>query len=53
MSIKLVGACVKTIQLQTWDQIGLFLMIFALRAMLKRVFLAEEKINPALEQRSP
>jgi hypothetical protein len=45
MSIKLVGTCLKTIQLQTWNQIGLFLVIFALRVILKRIFQAEAKIS--------
>jgi hypothetical protein len=45
MSIKLVGTCLKTIELQTWRQIGLFLVIFALRMILKRIFQAEDKIG--------
>ena len=53
MSIKLVGTCLKTIQLQTWNQIGLFLVIFALRFILKRIFLAEEKLSARQEQHSP
>jgi hypothetical protein len=52
MSIKLVGACLKTMELQTWNQIGLFLAIFALRAILKRVFQAEEKIGAPTAQHS-
>ncbi len=44
MSIKLVGACVKTIQIQTWNQIGLFLAILALRMILKRFFVMEDRI---------
>ena len=53
MSIKLVGTCLKTIELQTWNQIGLFLVIFALRMILKRVFQAEDKIGTLKEQHSP
>lgn len=44
MSIKLVGALLKTIQLQTWNQIGLFLAIFALRMILKQFFVMEDRI---------
>ena len=43
MSVKLVGTCLKTIQLQTWNQIGLFVAIFALRMILKKVFQLENK----------
>jgi len=43
MSVKLVGTCLKTIQLQTWNQIGLFAAIFALRFILKKVFILENK----------
>jgi hypothetical protein len=52
MGIKLVGACLKTMELQTWNQIGLFLAIFALRAILKRIFQAEEKIGSPTAQHS-
>lgn len=52
MSMKLVGACLKTMELQTWNQIGLFLAIFALRAILKRIFQAEEKIGAPTAQHS-
>lgn len=52
MGIKLVGTCVKTIQLQTWNQIGLFLAIFALRAILKGFFVLEEKITTEEQQHS-
>jgi hypothetical protein len=45
MSVKLVGTCLKTMELQTWNQIGLFLAIFALRIVLKRVFALEDKIG--------
>jgi hypothetical protein len=45
MSIKLVGACLKTIELQTWNQIGLFMVILALRTILKRFFQMEAKIG--------
>jgi uncharacterized membrane protein len=44
MSIKLVGATLKTIELQTWNQIGLFAAILLLRTVLKKVFQLENKI---------
>jgi hypothetical protein len=50
MSIKLVAATLKTIELQTWNQIGLFALIFLLRAILKRVFQLENKIAGTQEQ---
>jgi hypothetical protein len=51
MSMKLVGACVKTIQLQTWNQIGLFLAILALRMILKRSFVMEKMFKNGTEIR--
>lgn len=38
LSFKLAGTLLKTIELQTWQQILMFLAIFALRTILKRVF---------------
>jgi hypothetical protein len=38
MNLKLVGALLKTIELQTWNQLALFVVIFALRTMIKKVF---------------
>lgn len=38
MNLKLVGALLKTIELQTWNQLGLFVVIFALRTIIKKVF---------------
>jgi len=49
MSIKLVATCLKTIHMQTWNQIAVFLAIFALRAVLKRIFQAENKMGPRTE----
>jgi len=49
MSIKLVATCLKTIELQTWNQIAVFLAIFALRVILKRIFQAEDKLGPQTE----
>ncbi|GEM_PF-825035 len=44
MSIKLLGTALKTIEVQTWNQIGLFAVIFCLRIILKRIFQLEAKI---------
>jgi hypothetical protein len=38
MNLKLVGALLKTIELQTWNQLALFVVIFALRTIIKKVF---------------
>jgi len=50
MSIKLVGTSLKTIQIQTWNQIGLFFAILFLRIILKRIFVLENKIVSREEQ---
>ncbi|MGO9571376.1 MAG: DUF1622 domain-containing protein [Desulfomonilaceae bacterium] len=50
MSIKLVGTTLKTIELQTWNQIGLFAVIFLLRTILKKFFQLENKIAARKEQ---
>jgi hypothetical protein len=44
MNIKLVTAALKTIELQTWNQIGLFAAILVLRTMLKRTFRRDNRI---------
>ncbi len=38
MNLKLIGALLKTIELQTWNQLALFVVIFALRTIIKKVF---------------
>jgi hypothetical protein len=38
MNLKLVGALLKTIELQTWNQLAVFVVIFALRTIIKKVF---------------
>jgi hypothetical protein len=38
LSFKLAGTLVKTIVLHTWQQILMFVVIFALRIILKRLF---------------
>lgn len=38
LSFKLAGTLLKTISLQSWQQIGLFAAIFVLRTLLKRFF---------------
>lgn len=36
------GTLLKTLLLKSWSQIGLFACVFALRTLLKRIFLAEQ-----------
>ena len=43
LSFKLAGTLLKTIQLHTWQQIFLFVAIFTLRTLLKRVFIWEQE----------
>ena len=43
LSFKLAGTLLKTIQLQTWQQILMFVAIFALRYILKRLFVWERE----------
>jgi uncharacterized membrane protein len=50
MSIKLVGTALKTVELQTWNQIGLFAVIMLLRTILKKFFELENKIGARKEQ---
>lgn len=38
LSIKLVGAFLKTIELQSWNQLALFTTILILRTIIKKVF---------------
>ncbi len=38
LSIKLVAALLKTIELQTWNQLALFATILVLRTIIKKVF---------------
>ena len=42
LSFKLAGTLLKTIELHTWEQILLFVAIFALRTVLKRLFTWEQ-----------
>lgn len=41
LSFKVAGSLLKTIELHTWQQILIFVAIFALRTVLKRVFMWE------------
>jgi len=43
LSFKLAGTLLKTIQLHTWQQIFMFVVIFLLRTVLKRVFIWEQE----------
>jgi uncharacterized membrane protein len=42
LSFKLAGTLLRTIELHTWEQILLFVAIFALRTVLKRLFTWEQ-----------
>ncbi len=42
LSFKLAGTLLRTLALQTWQQILMFVTIFALRTVLKRVFAGEQ-----------
>ena len=43
LSFKMAGTLLKTIKLQTWQQLLMFVAIFALRTILKQVFTWERK----------
>ncbi len=43
LSFKLAGTLLKTISLQSWQQILMFVAIFALRFILKRLFIWERE----------
>lgn len=43
LDFKLAAALLKTLQLHTWSQLGMFAAILALRILLKRVFSAEAR----------
>ncbi len=45
MNIKLVGAFLKTVELQSWNQLGLFLTILVLRTVIKKVFLSQKLLS--------
>lgn len=47
MNIKLVGALLKTIELQTWNQLGVFVALLALRTIVKKVFKNQKLIAAA------
>lgn len=43
LSVKTAAALLKSLELQSWEQIGLFATVLALRTLLKRVFAWEER----------
>ncbi len=43
LSIKVAATLLKTIELHTWQQIGMFAAIFTLRTVLKMIFTSERK----------
>lgn len=47
LSLKTAASLLKTVELQTWAQIGAFFAIFALRTLIKRLFTWEAgRITP-------
>ena len=44
MSVKVIGALFKTIQLQTWNQMAQFAAIFILRILIKKAFLRDSEV---------
>ena len=49
LSLKTAASLLKTIELQSWDQIGAFAAIFALRTLVKRVMTWERRhLHPGL-----
>jgi hypothetical protein len=52
LSIKVIAALLKTVELQSWNQIGIFFVIFLLKNLLKRIFVAEDKLSKAEELQS-
>jgi uncharacterized membrane protein len=52
LSFKLAGTLLKTIELHTWPQILMFLAIFVLRTVLKRIFTWERgRLQHLISQR--
>lgn len=43
LSLKLAAALLKTLEIHTWDQILMFAAIFALRTVLKQLFMWEKQ----------
>ncbi len=43
LSLKTVASLLKTIEIQTWDQIGAFAAVLALRTLVRRVMTWEER----------
>jgi hypothetical protein len=46
LSMKTVVSLLKAMELQTWDQILMFALVFTLRMVLKRVFEFEKRFSP-------
>jgi uncharacterized membrane protein len=45
LNIKLVAALLKTIELQTWNQLALFATILVLRTIIKKVFQKQKLLS--------
>ena len=52
LSFKVAATLLKTLEIHTWDQILMFAAIFALRTILKQLFLWEkQQVRPAASAR--
>jgi uncharacterized membrane protein len=50
LDFKVAATLLKTIELHTWSQVGIFVVILALRVLLKQVFMAERRDARAAEE---
>lgn len=53
LNFKVAATLLKTLDLQSWQQISMFVAIFALRLILKRVFQADKRMQAAGRMTSP
>lgn len=47
LNFKVAASLLKTVQLQTWHQIAMFVFVFALRIILKRIFQMDMRMQQA------
>lgn len=50
MSVKVIGALLKTLQLQTWNQLGQFAAIFLMRMLIKKAFQKDSEVLRSLSR---
>jgi uncharacterized membrane protein len=53
LNFKVAATLLKTLDLQSWQQISMFAAIFALRFILKRAFQADKRMQAAGHMPSP